>query len=76
MEREDNVMQNCDSTVVSHTARLVQLEGVQDEHTKTLKELTQMLKEFTKLKYAIYGALALYLMQTLGLSEVLKRMIL
>ncbi len=67
---------DCSPTVVSHTARLVQLEGVQDEHSKLLRELNVMLKEFTRIKYALYGALTLYLMQTLGISEVLKRMIL
>jgi len=65
-----------DSVVINHTTRLVNLEGIQGEHSKAIIELTAMLKEFTRMKYAMYGAIGVYLMQTIGLSEVLKRLIL
>ena len=71
----NEVMNDCNPVVVGHTARLVQLEGVQDSHTIALKDLNQMLKEFTKVKYAIYGGVALYVVQSIGLAEVFKRML-
>ncbi len=65
-----------DRLVLDHTERITHLETIQKIHAQSITSLKAMNKEFTHMKYALYGALGLYLLQTIGLTEFLKRTIL
>lgn len=68
---------SCNSQlVIDHTERITHLETIQKIHAQSITSLKAMNKEFTHMKYALYGALGLYLLQTIGLTEFLKRTIL
>lgn len=64
---------------VDHVQRITHLETIQSIHAEQIKSLTDTVKtlaktvqQFTQLKWAAYGAVALYAYQILGLKEVIK----
>lgn len=62
--------------VLDHTERITHLETIQKIHAQSITSLKAINREFTHMKYALYGALGLYLLQTIGLTEFLKRVLL
>ena len=68
---------NCNpKMVLDHTERITHLETIQRIHAQSITSLTNMGKEFMHMKYALYGALGLYMLQAIGLTEFLKKVLL
>ncbi len=64
---------NCNpEMVLDHTQRLTHLETIQQIHAQSIAALTKMSKEFAHMKYALYGALGMYIASQVGLVDFLK----
>lgn len=61
--------------VLDHTQRITHLETIQEIHARSIQCLTTMSKEFSHMKWALYGALGLYLLQSIGLTEFIKKLL-
>ena len=55
---------------------IAELKTVQRMHTESIRKLSEAIdslsKSFTEIKWAVYGALGLYVVDKVGIAEFLK----
>lgn len=59
-----------------HTSDIAQLKAVQLQHSKELNALSVSLstlsEQFKQVKWTVFGAAAFYVLQTIGLVDVIR----